>query len=183
MAYLANSDIETFLNITLETQGAAIVTALIPVVSAIADKYTNRTWSKASGDSIVETYDGGESVYFVKTPTIASVTSVVVNDQTLVENTDFWVYDDHIELNGRATDLPKTVVITYKTSATAAPAEVKHALVQWVSQLFKSQSDGGKVVNRVSAGPVSMDFLTAADIPPFVKMVLDLYRLPPTNNN
>jgi hypothetical protein len=181
MAYLANSDIETFLNITLEAQGAAIVTALIPVVSALTDKYCNRTWSDAGTNDITETYDGGESIYYVQNPSIKSVTSVTVNGSALIENTDFWVYDSYIRLNTPAAGYPRGVVIKYKTNASSLPADLKHALVQWVSQIFKSQSDAGKVVSRISAGPVSMDFMTNAEIPPFVKMVLDLYRLTPIN--
>lgn len=175
--YIAKTDIETFLNITLQTQGENIVNAIIPAIQALVNNYCNRSWDHASNDEITEKFDGGEVSYFVKNPPIASVVTLTVDGTVYTENSDFYVYDDYIRLSARASNFPKAVVIKYKTSATTVPADVKHAMVQWVAQLFKSQSDAGKVVSRVSAGTVSYDYMTRADMPDFVRMVLNQYRV------
>jgi hypothetical protein len=178
MAYLAYTDVEAFLNITLTADGRTLVNAIIPAIEAFVDSYCNRTWSKAAGDEIIETFDGGKATFFVKNPPVAEIVSIT-DDGDAVDADDIYNYGSYIKLAYKASPVPLGVVITYKTSATTPPADLKHALVQWVSQIFKSQSDAGKVTSRISTGPLSIDFLAQDGIPKFVEMVLDRYRLVP----
>jgi hypothetical protein len=84
-----------------------------------------------------------------------------------------------MKLASPAIDLPRTVVIVYRTSANAIPGDLKHALIRWVADIFKSQDDAGKTTARWSEGPVSVDYLVQDGIPKFVEMVLNTYRLQP----
>lgn len=180
MGYLAYTDIETFLNITLGADGRTLVAAIIAGIEGFTDRYCNRTWTKGANDEITETFDGGVDTFVVKYPPIASVVSVTEDDEVLsAADEDYYVYDTYVKFPTKALSGYRNVVIKYKTSATAIPADLKHALVQWGSQIFKSQSDGGKVASRVSAGPVSTDFIVQDGVPAFVREVLDSYRLSP----
>jgi hypothetical protein len=180
MAYLAYTDLETFLNITLASGGQSLANAIIAGISAYADRYCNRTWASSSNTEITETFDGGTDAFFVKNPPIASVVSVTEDgDELSAEDEDYFVYDTYVKFPVKALSGSQNVVIKYKTTATAIPADLKHALVQWASQIFKSQSDGGKVATRVSTGPVAVDFIAKDGVPQFVQMVLDAYRLIP----
>jgi hypothetical protein len=176
MAYVARSDIETFLNITLNTNGQNTVDAIIPAIEAFVDDYTNRTWTKASGDNIIETYDGGQTLYLPKITPIASVQSIVI-DGTTLSTDDYYVYEDYIRLAEKASSGYRNVVITYRTSANSAPADLKHSIVRWVSEIFKSQDSGGKTVSRVTMGPMTIDYLTKDGIPAYVEKVLNKYRI------
>jgi hypothetical protein len=180
MAYLAYTDLETFLNITLGAGGRTLATAIITAIEAFTDHYCNRTWTSTSLTEITETFDGGTDTFYVKNPPIASIVTVTEDgDELSSTDGDYYVYDTYVKFPVKALSGYQTVVIKYKTSATTIPADLKHALVQWASQIFKSQSDGGKVASRVASGPVSVDFLAKDGIPAFVQLVLDSYRLTP----
>jgi hypothetical protein len=178
MPYIAKTDIETFLNITLATNGETLVTALITALDAFADSYCNRTWTNTSNTEITELHDGGTDTFFPANPPIASITSVKV-DGVLYDSSSIYNYGSYVLLSTKVNYGYQNIEIKYKTSATAIPADLKHALVQWVSQIFKSQSDAGKVVSKVSTGPVNIEYLTKDGIPQFVQIMLDKYRLTP----
>jgi hypothetical protein len=180
MAYLAYTDLEAFLNITLAAGGVSLANAIIAGISAYVDRYCNRTWTNTSNTEITETFDGGVDTFFVENPPIASVVSVTEDGDTLsLADEDYYVYDTYVKFPVKAFSGNQSVVIKYKTSATTIPADLKHALIQWASQIFKSQSDGGKVATRVSSGPVAVEFVAKDGVPQFVQMVLDAYRLTP----
>jgi len=184
MPYIETGDIEKFLNITLTADGIALVTDLIVSIDAFVDDYCNRTWSKTSSDEIAEIFDGGTDLFFINYPPIVSVTSVKTDIRAdyagdlLEESEDeFYVYDTYVKLASPASDIPRSVEIKYKTSATTVPEDLKHAIVRWVSEIFKSQDSAGKAVSRVSIGPMSIDYLTKDGIPLYVEKVLNRYRL------
>lgn len=185
MAYIVKADVAKYLNVTLGTSGENIVDSLIPAVEKAVDNYCGRTWSNTEDEDIVEKYDGGERIYYVKNPPIATVTSIKTNfsstytgDTLNAATDDYYIYDDHIELASTAYRGPRSVVITYKSSATAPPADVKQACIQWVAHLFKSATDGGKTVSNVGVGQMSLAYKVASDdIPDFVKVALNPYRI------
>lgn len=71
MAYIARSDVETFLNITLIANGQALVDALIATIDAYVDRECNRTWTKGVNDNITETFDGGTDTFFPINPVVS----------------------------------------------------------------------------------------------------------------
>lgn len=178
MSYIVFEDVEQFLDLTLNSDGQALVTTLAAAISQFVDDYCNRTWTINNTTDIVEIYDGGSDTYFPRNTPILSITSVVDNSYTIPAN-QIYNYGSHIKLGYITTYIPRSVVITYRTSANAIPVDLKHAITRWVADIFKSQDDAGKVAKRVASGPVSVDYLVQDGIPKFVEMLLDKYRLDP----
>lgn len=177
--YIANTDIAKYLNITLTTNGQALVDSLIAAVDAYIDSQCNRTFTKASNTNIVETFDGGTDTFFTKNH-VASIISIT-NSGSTVNSGDIYNYGSYIKLAYLATDKPQTVVITYRTDDNGLPADLKQAEIQWVADMFKSANDAGKVTSRVSMGPISVDFLVQDGVPKFVEMIINRYRLQPVS--
>lgn len=176
MNYIANTDVETFLNITLSADGEAAVDALIPPVEAFAESYCGRKWNRGSAN-VSETFDGGTDTFFPAHTPIDSVVSVN-DDGDALDAGDIYNYGTHIKLAYRTTRNPRSVVITYK-SDNPIPADLKHALVRWVADIFKSSEDAGKTAKRATVGPMTVEFLAQDGIPKYVEMVLNRYRAVP----
>ena len=176
MAYLTTNDIEAMLNITLEANGVTLVNSLIEAVSEYVDSYCGRTWSHAANDEITEYFDGDTNL--IK-PTAVPVASIVyLKDQgNEISSTNIFNYGNYIKLDVITSGLYRSLELKYKTAATSIPKDLKGALVQWVSQIFKAQGDGGKVASRVTTGPVSVDYATKDGIPKYVEDVMRKYRL------
>lgn len=178
MAYIVNTDVASYLNLTLTNPGQTLVNSLIAAVDKYIDEYCNRTWTNGSTTNIVETFDGDTDVFFVKNPPVASIISIT-EDGSIVDLTKVYNYSSYIKLNYKAVNKPRTVVITYRTSSNATPADLKQAEIQWVADMFKASSDAGKVTDRVAMGPVNVDYVVQDGIPKFVQDVLNRYRLIP----
>jgi hypothetical protein len=178
MAYIARSDVETFLNITLTANGQALVDALIAAIEAYVDRECNRTWTKGSSDNITETFDGGTDTFFLLNTPVASIQSFTVGG-TAYDLGNIYNYGSYLKTKSVVGSKPREIVIVYRTSANTIPADLKHAIVRWISEIFKSQDDAGKVASRVTSGPVSVEYLTQDGIPKFVEDVIKHYRLYP----
>ncbi len=176
MAYIAYTDVETFLNITLSAGGQTLVNAIISAIEAFVDDFCNRKWAVTGNQT--EKFDGGTDTFFVKYPPITTIVSVKEDGATLDASDDYYNYGSYVKLAVAAVDKPQTVEIVYTSGATL-PSDLKHAIVRWVSEIFKTQEDAGKTVSRVSTGALSVDFLTQDGIPKYVEMVLKKYRLKP----
>ncbi len=177
MAYIAKSDIETFLNITLNSNGQALVDALIAAIEAYVDRECNRTWTKGVSDNITETFDGGTDIIFPTNP-VASIQSLTIAGSSY-DVSNVYNYGSYLKTKSIVGSKPREIVLVYRTSANAIPADLKHAIVRWVAEVFKSQDDAGKVASRVTSGPVSVEYLTQDGIPKFVEDVIKHYRLYP----
>lgn len=177
MPYIAKTDVETFLNITLTTNGQNLVDALIAAIEAYIDRECNRTWTKGSTDNITETFDGGTDIFFTQNP-VASIQSFTINGSAYDLN-NIYNYGSYLKTKSIVGTNPREIVIVYRTSANTIPADLKHAIIRWVAEIFKSQDDAGKVASRVTSGPVSVEYLTQDGIPKFVEDVIKHYRLYP----
>lgn len=177
MAYIAKTDVETFLNITLTANGQALVDVLIAAIEAYVDRECNRTWTKGSGDNITETFDGGTDIFFTQNP-VASIQSFTINGSAYDLN-NIYNYGSYLKTKSIVGTNPREIVIVYRTSANTIPPDLKHAIIRWVAEIFKSQDDAGKVASRVTSGPVSVEYLTQDGIPKFVEDVIKHYRLYP----
>jgi len=175
MAYIVFQDVESFLNLTLSTNGQVLVNSLIPSIESFAESYCNRKWSVSGNQT--EYFDGGTNTFFVKYPPINTIVSVDV-DTYSYQLSDVYNYGSYVKMDSRAVRGNRNVKIVY-TSAIGLPADLKHALIRWVSEIFKSSSDAGKTTSRVSVGSVNVEFLTQDGIPKYVEMVLNKYRLAP----
>lgn len=177
MAYIAKSDVETFLNITLNSNGQALVDALIAAIEAYVDRECNRTWTKGSSDNITETFDGGTDIFFPTNP-VASIQSLTIAGSAY-DVSNVYNYGSYLKTKSIIGTNPREIVLVYRTSANAIPQDLKHAIIRWVSEIFKSQDDAGKTSSRVTSGPVSVEYLTQDGIPKFVEDVIKHYRLYP----
>jgi hypothetical protein len=173
MAYITYLDIEEFLNITLQASGQALVADIIKAVEAASERYCNRKWDVETEQ--IEKFDGGTDIFLPQIVPIKEIKSVVVNGSDVAADL-IYNYGSYIRLDFKAINLPQTVVVTY-TPDCSLPEDVGHAMIRWVSDIFKSQEDAGKSVSRVSVGPMSIDYLVKDGMPAFVQMVLDQNRL------
>jgi hypothetical protein len=178
MAYITAEEVKTFLNIDLTANGSQIVESIIPGVEQYAENYCNRTWQTGSND-ITETFDANGCIYFVGNPPVNLDETITVSvDGTALTTSEFFAYANYITLDSTPVRGNRNVVITYKSNATI-PADLKHALIRWTAEIFKSAEDAGKTAKRVQFGPSEVEFLVQDGIPKFVQMVLDRYRLTP----
>ena len=72
------------------------------------------------------------------------------------------------------------VEVTYNSDdAQNVPKPVKLALVQWISRMIQESSDSGKSTSEVMTGNIRVYYNkeTKNEIPDFVKMVLNSYRI------
>lgn len=193
MAYLLNSDVGSYLNVDLDADGQAMVDALIANFSDVVDNYCNRTWRNTN--PIVEKFDANTDTFFVSQPKVTSVDSVVVAGVT-VDPQYIYNYGTYIKifLMPQVFALPlftfrQAVTITYETNAVVAnfPKDIKQALIQWIAREFQKAPDGGRETYEQQAGSVRQQFAPSktsveASIPPFVKMVLNSYRVIPMDH-
>ena len=175
MSYLTNENVADFLNITLEAAGAALVDDIIASLSAYVDGATGRTWSTGASTDIVEKFDGGGSQFVVSKAPINTVSSVKVDGVTLTAD-EYYVYGYMVRTDRFTSPGFLNVEITYRTTATTIPADLKHALLQWVAQVFKASTDGGKIATRFSSGPVSMDFAVKEGVPELMQVMIARHR-------
>jgi len=176
--YITYSDVGNFLNITLNANGQAVVNPIIEAIEAFVERECNRKWSNDNND-ITEKFDGnGQDKFFVQQVPIASITSITV-DGTPLAATDYFNYKSYIRVNWPLFSLPQGVVILYKSAATSIPKDLKHGMIQWAAQLFKSHDDAGKVASRVTTGAgISVDYITKDAVPLFMEQLIRAYRVP-----
>lgn len=177
--YIVNADVASFLNVTLSAPEQAVVDDIILAVEAYANNFCNRLFIVSGAQT--EKFDGGKNTFFIKFPPINEVTSVTVDGHA--ENpADVFNYKSHIKLASTPLLGNQNVEIVY-TSAVTLPDDLKHALIRWAGQIFKSREDAGKDVSRVTVGSVSVDWLAQqtanSGIPDFVVTVLNKYKIEP----
>lgn len=174
--YIINAQVASFLNVTFTPTEQAVVDDIIAAVEEYANSYCNRLFIVSGNQT--EKFDGGVDAFFVKYPPINIIVLVTV-DGSLYNLADVVNYKSYVKLQTKPLTGSQNVVIVY-TSSITLPNDLKHALIRWTSQIFKSREDGGKDVSRVTVGSVSIDWLVRqGGIPDFVQTVLNRYRLDP----
>lgn len=175
MSYIAYTDLQTFLEVTLTTAEQNAMTPVISALDAIVDAYIGRSFVAGP---ITEYFDGNTHMFVLSKGPATAISSIEIDDEA-IESDDIHNYGNYVKLDYRATPGHQNVKIVYTVSGTV-PADIKHALVRWAAEIYKNHKDGGKSPSRVSIGPLSADFTQSADaskIPDFVRMVLDNYKL------
>ena len=176
MAYITTTDVINGLNLqNLSATATSALAAIIAGVEQAAEAHCNRTWSATTQQ--IETFDGGQTVYFPTKGPISTITSITV-DGTALSTDEIYNYGTHIRLEYATTRGYRNVVITY-TPAESLPNDVKLALIQWAGQLFKAAEDGGKTLERARIGEVEMWYAAKDGMPQSVKEVLDRHRVIP----
>lgn len=208
MLYIQQSDIETYLGITLTANGVALFNLLQQPMQDIVDQYCNRTWNftnpvtenfdalSADGKFLLANYTFfpkykvSSTVNDANYPLAGGIISVKVGtsllDMNYVVN-----YGTHIKFSASFPSVIlanplgfKMVTIQYNSDdAGTVPTPVKYALIQWMAREMQNAPDAGKEPVNVQTGPVKVEFsgargLTPLVMPPLVKQVLDQYRLP-----
>lgn len=177
--YITYTDVGNFLNININSNGQTVVNPIIAAVEAYVNRACNRVWNNGASTDIIEKFDGkGQDKFFPKQVPIASITSITVDGNTL-NASDIYNYSTYIRLASPVISLPQGVVITYRSSATAIPDDLKFGLIMWAAQLFKSYDDAGKVASRVTTGAgISVDYITKDGVPAFMEELIQAYRIP-----
>lgn len=174
--YITNAQVASFLNVTFTPADQAAVDDIVAAVEEYANSYCNRLFVVSGNQT--EKFDGGVDAFFVKYPPINTIVSVTI-DGSPYSLTDVFNYKSYVKLQTKLLAGRQNVVIVY-TSGITLPNDLKHALIRWTGQIFKSREDGGKDVSRVTVGSVSIDWLIKeGGIPDFVLKVLNRYRLDP----
>lgn len=193
MAYVAQADIEQYLGITLTSNGQSVVNnLLIPNLSKAVDNYCNRTWTNVQGQTITELFDAGTDTFFIAQPDIDPAYPLTVSVGQVPWSTNYiFNYKTHVRLYTSPQTILllnpvrfQAVAVTYCSLSYVLPADLKQALVMWIAQEFQKSPDAGREAYSVSTGNVRVEFAASKlnslnVIPPFVKMVLDNYRLSP----
>jgi hypothetical protein len=185
MHYLDHTDIERYLNITLEENGVEYVDSLIPAVEDYIDSATNRTWKVLDDEGepieFTETFDGNASLFFPRNIPIDEVISFTVDGEELPEN-QVYAYDSLIRTEYLTARGRRNVIVTYTSRATV-PEDLKLALIKWIAQSLEGQGvkdEEGKTLKRARIGQVEMEYVNVVtkDVPDFVSSVIERYRLP-----
>ncbi|MCC6670401.1 MAG: hypothetical protein IT458_05025 [Planctomycetes bacterium] len=176
----------------------AFFTSLLARVSAMVDRYCNRTIEAPVGD-VTEYYDGsGCPDLFVLRYPIVSVTSVHVDAArawgaaTLIASSSYAT-----DAAGRIRLLPSASVpdlgvrgvfpegvqnvrVVYVGGYTTVPEDLKEAAILWCSAIFAKRRKLGVLSTSIGAYSVTYGQASVtAPMPAEVRMVLDRYRRPP----
>ncbi len=206
MNYIAQSDVEAYLGVTLTANGVAAFNLLLPLLQDAIDNYCNRSWNFSN--PIIENFDAltidgkitlANYTFFPKYPPVSStpadnnfplaggIISAVIGTSPLDLN--YVVnYGTHIKFSASFPSVIlanplgfKMVKITYNSDAAQnVPRSVKAAFVVWMARMIQNAPDAGKETTRVQAGTVQAYFAQdkIGGIPDFARLALNPYRLP-----
>lgn len=178
MSYITYTDVQNFLEVSLTPAEQTVVNDLIAAFEAFIDDFCNRTWTKSSSTDITEQFDGGTDTFLVKYPPVSSIQSVTIDGSNYTLG-DVFNYGSYIVLATIPGKGFQNVIIIYRTTANTIPADLKHVIVRWVADIFKSHKDAGKSLSRLSVGSISMEYTNQESAPNYVKEVINKYRLTP----
>ena len=207
--YIAQSDVEAYLGVTLTGNGIAAFNLLRPLIQDMIDNYCNRSWNFTN--PVVENFDAltidekitlANYTFFPKYTPVSStpvdnnyplaggIISAVIGTSALDLN--YVVnYGTHIKFSASFPSVIlanplgfKMVKITYNSDAAQnVPGPVKAAFVMWMARMIQNAPDAGKETTRVQTGLVQAYYNPEnASMPSFVKMVLDKYRIIPQDH-
>jgi hypothetical protein len=201
MSYIAQSDVEAYLGVSLTPAGVATFNVMQPLLQDQIDNYCNRTWNLTN--PITENFDAMQMVgqsslanytFFPKNkvsetvnntlyPLAKGIINVTVGTAPLDMN--YVVsYGTHIKLSASFPSVLlanplgfKMIQIQYNADLSLPPA-IKGAFILWMGRMINTAPDAGKEVNKVQSGTVIAQFTPdkVGGIPDYVKMVLDNYR-------
>ncbi len=177
MPYSTQTDLERFLQIDFTADPDPTVTQLLDWAKAAIDNYVGRPLDAATG--IVETVspDGAESFLVTRTP-VTAVTSVVEDDQTLVDGTDFVWTTSGLFLRGsktlraRWTRSRNGVVVTYDGGYATIPEDVVLVSTRITARMFTTAAARANV-DPTMIGVESIS-LSGSDQVKFAKAVNDV---------
>ena len=134
-------DVVDRLGATLNNAEKNLVQSLIERAEAIIEQFTGRDFSSHEKTAKI---DGNKELEFWYVPDkpLISVTSIISDGDTLVEDTDFWVYPDkgYIRfVKGILNDAdPRNVVITYKWGYSTIPKGIIHICTEMAINGFNN---------------------------------------------
>lgn len=194
--YIDQGDVESYLQTALSDKAQDTFDLMLPLLQDTIDTYCNRTWNFTN--PVTETFDAiadgasphAASTFFVKYPSISTINSITIGgspwDLTYAFN-----YKTHVKLQtGPGSFLLTTplgfqsVVINYNSDAAQNPPKaVKAAFIQWIANMIQTGPDAGRDVDEVQTGTVRVRYSKdkSNEMPDFVKMVLEKYRLSPVD--
>lgn len=177
--YITQADVEAYLGVDLTPNGIATFELMQPLLQDAIDTYCNRSWNFEN--PVEETFDisdGTTGLFYVKYPDISAINSISV-DGSAIDLTTISNNTARVKFTPYGS---QTVVISYNSAAAQNPPKaIKLAFIQWMARMIQTAPDAGRDVAQTQAGTVSVRYAQdkQPDMPDFVRMVLDKYRLPP----
>lgn len=181
---LTYSDIQALTGLTLSAGEQTLAALLIESAEFYFCKSTNRNYLTTVDYTDVR--DAGYKKYHTSNFPIKEIVKIQLDGVTLYEkggtsntlvlNTDFWVFDDHIifdQIPYSVTNNYNALVFTYNIYA-CFNTDAKLALLQWVSDLFLNRETAGKSTTSFSSSGISENF--ANNIPDYVTKIINLYK-------
>lgn len=179
------TDIQTFINRTITSGEQTLVASLIASVESYIARLCDRQFKTATDFTDIFDVDGQEYIFYnypIKEVTKIVSGGVTLYDKTsitntLVENTDYYVYDDRIvfEYEPEYTNSPRRALeITYNIEKFWGD-DVTLVIKKWVSEMFTAKEFAGREMSNISVNGVSTGFDTAKT-PAYVQKVIDAYR-------
>ena len=202
--YITETEVEQFLGVTLTSNGQNTFNLMLPLMQDMIDQYCERTWNFTN--PVTEYFDAfsdtaasyPNTTYFPKYPISKTahspsyplaegIRSVTIGD-TAFDMNYVYSYGTHLKLGISPHTISlsnpygrKSVKIVYNSDdAGNPPKAVKLAFIEWMARKIQTAPDAGRDVTQTSAGTVSVSYRRdkKGELPDFVKMVLDHYRLP-----
>jgi hypothetical protein len=150
-------------------------------VSARIEQQTSRVFVTRSG--IVETWSGdGRRTHWLQRRPVVSLDSLVVDTQTLVPTTNYYVdlASGRLDLTGGVFGFGvANCVVSYSAGwgaqdSVALPGDVYQAGLDYVKAVYDERVSGAIAASSVSLGPTAM--LIKPGLPYGIKSVIDSWR-------
>jgi hypothetical protein len=175
------AEYKAYVGIT-STTSDAIITAIIPKVSALVKNICRRTFVDYVNDSKTEVYSGGDRLYFKETPLLTLGSLEYSSDYgatytELVEYTDFVLDLENNSIAPIGAEFYKAIngyKLTYTSGYEELPVDLKLAVLDLVTYYIKNDM----AIHSPKApgtNSVQIEYVVTTNLPAHIKRVLDLY--------
>ncbi|CAN5539206.1 hypothetical protein BH11PLA2_BH11PLA2_16590 [soil metagenome] len=177
--------------------------ALLAALQAAADDYVNSYCGRSfTGGTFTEDHPGASRLLFLAQFPLASVTSLSVDSRRQFAGSTVWSNDRYVVYEGRgvieslegpflpgsaerkkADANPKTVRVIYTTAEDAVPDALKRAYAELIGHWYRqtltwTATEQQNLIVKADTTQYPWQQSNGFKLPPGVKMILDLYRVP-----
>lgn len=194
MSYTSEQKIEQYLQVNIDDSIASFVEDWIRWVSKYIDRYTGTTFEATAQTYYYDTRNGQSQLFIDDCVSVSSVQILDENgdnEDTLTENSDFWLYPlnkttkNEIRLDpyGKYPTFPYSgskrvkIVGNFGVESTV-PADIEMVATQMVGDIIKQSSGEAKVITAETLGDRSVTYSNISSFLIPYKSILDLYRCP-----
>lgn len=164
--YCTVADVKRFCHIEpTNSNNNSQIKAVIPKASGLIDKMARRSFKAKEYTS---TLDDTEKLVmkdkiFTQNFPIISVSNLTIDGTVKTENTDFWIYNNHVSLDEYITSERKGIEITYTAGFETIPEDIRQLAIETASILCNL-----KTVTYTTAEGIDRA-VVLTELPEFVK--------------